>query len=312
MRALPPPTDARAIRNRIRAFADFAFAQQAAGDLDPAYPVIRWLLASDPPESRALAVVRYVAHYHVGSWWAAWSGQAADRDPNVAYRLPTGIERRGLRDPQRMRRHLREVYDIDFGTPGGMHAFLAPPADSSPADGWGHVVEQATRLWGNGRWAAYKTADLCAEVLGWRIAAPDTGMDGATGSRAGMETVYGEEVRGETPAQLEARAARLRLDARRANGIILKLSEVETVLCDFHSAAGGRYYPGHDVDQMAAQLTALEILGYDMGPVWRARAETLPHSALGELADPPWLAPDRARCRVFRDHGHILHADEGR
>ena len=38
------------------------------------------------------------------------------------------------------------------------------------------------------------------------------------------------------------------------------IEQVETILCDFHALAEGRYYVGHDIDQMQEQLDRARAL----------------------------------------------------
>ena len=66
-----------------------------------------------------------------------------------------------------------------------------------------------------------------------------------------------------------------------AMGVPLSWERLETVLCDFHSMVKGRYYVGHDIDQMLEQAEKAPPAIRDL--ILAARAATLPERYLGEV-----------------------------
>jgi hypothetical protein len=64
----------------------------------------------------------------------------------------------------------------------------------------------------------------------------------------------------------------------------------------------GRYYVGHDIDQMLGQID--RTTSAFVGEALAARYETLPYDYLGEHHD--WDGIDDARRKVYRDTGQIV------
>lgn len=299
---------------------EFARWHVASGDVDPAYPVLRALAdrAADD-EARLRFVLLYVAYYDLGSALAAWTAGAwrwGEPLEDRASRFPTGTERRGHRVPARLVAHLADL-DRLAREAGSLTAWLlAWVRSDDPLVNWRSVSEAVASVRGNGRWAAYKTAELLAEVLGWPLEAPDAGHATSTGPRAGLGAVIpaAAEVHGNTPpaiARLDAMTERLR-SALAAAEVDLPVSVLETVLCDWRSVLHGRYYVGHDIDLMAEQVARSVARGVLPGPEAR-------HVAIARAAsfDPMWLGEwsgwhgVRADLRTaYRDRGVIRWWDE--
>jgi Alpha-glutamyl/putrescinyl thymine pyrophosphorylase clade 2 len=267
-------------------YARFHRIQVASRDIDPVYPVYRQLAADLglTAEDRTRLVLLHVAYYHAGSALAALDG--------AHWRLPCGTERRGHRDDRQLRRHLDGLAQAG-AQPGGYTAFLRPRAGS-----WDALTARLRELPGNGRWAAYKAAEMLQKVCGYAVTAPDMGHAHSSGPRHGLALLYPGIPEGNSPADIARLDA---ISAALAAGLPAPVEEAETTLCDFHAMHGGRYYPGHDIDVMLAQLIAVQS-GLTAAFL-AARRAVLPPAYLGEIHG--WSGVDRGRCRAYRDTGQI-------
>lgn len=283
----------------------FAEAQRASGDMDPAYPVLRELLKANlmggkpTTEDRLWGTLLYLAHYNLSSglraWWRYphWAEEWT-ADAIAADRFPSGTERRGLRTPDRMAAHLRGLIQRAAGF-GGWEAWL-----TSRGRSWDAIMETVEEAPQNGRWAAFKLAELLQTVHGWEIEAPDIHAGGSTGPLAGLRALYPRE----EDDWLILAGERLVANSLSYRGVLLRPEELETVLCNWHALSDGRYYVGHDIDEMLE--SALKAPADVRDAILAARKASLPHEYLGELEDPPRLTMDRERMKAYRDRGEVV------
>jgi hypothetical protein len=302
-------------------FYTFAAEELACQDVDPAYPVLRELQAELGAEDRLWHTFLYVAFYNLGSAVEAFAHVNHPATlPDELAKLPTGIERRGLRTVEAMNHHLSSIVELrdEHGSLGQwlqaafelpdldelreIHKRDLPPEEAS----YLHLREILLRQpWNNGRWAAYKTAEILQKVNGYPIRATDMGNDDSSGPVSGLKLLWGDD-KPEGISELdwldelgEATQARLR-DNVHPN---IEIDEVETLLCDFHSLAQGHYYVGHDIDMMAEQLMKANPMW--VAPVWRARSRVFRVEDLAERrGEPPYV--DAARRKAYSDHGILL------
>jgi Amino acid:DNA transferase len=318
--ARPLDADARRVDGQLwDDFVSFSRLQLSTGDNDPAYPVLRILQADMGREQSIWHTLLYVAFYNIASATEAF---AYVNWPNVLpddlATLPTATERRGLRGGAPLNRHLASIVEIVE-----QHGSLVAWLTSSIPDGAELTMEQreeAYRIirdvklrepWGNGRWAAYKTAEILEKVNDMPLTATDMGNDESTGPRKGLELLYGK-VQGsgaEAIEQLDTLGAEtmMRLNAELLlNNQRVEIDEVETLLCDFHALAEGHYYVGHDIDQMYEQLKRHEEIrsGQFLFPVWRARSQVFPLRYLAERAE--YAGVDRDRMKAYQQLGAIV------
>jgi hypothetical protein len=297
----------------LAAFAEFARHMQSSQDIDPVYPVLKQLIADlelEQPEAEWL-VVLYLAFYEITSALTAFlaypeprlhvSSILADRE---VLKLPTGIERRGLRGGDTMQEHL-----LDWLTRFDGQSFFTSAAEwfaNDPYFNQGILDGYFQGVKFNGRWAAYKGTEVLHKVLGYPNAAADAGHENSSGPRQGL-TLFFPEVKGNNQVainKLDEQTEVLRL-ATRAHGVELAVEEVETLLCDFKSLAHGRYYCGHDTDLMLEGILA--------GPnrcrtqLLTARSGSMPQEYLGELHG--WEARDKAAMRAYVERGEVLHRE---
>lgn len=266
-------------------FQQFHTIQVDSCDVDPVYPVLSRVLTGATAEQRMWAALLHVAYYDLGSALAVYAACPTPRvPPEALLRLPCGTERRAHRDPRVLARHLAALTDL-YHLHGGLTQWLGDVLHG------GYPAANATLMsvWGNGRWASYKSCELLAHVMhaaepAWAGIIPtDMGHANSSGPRHGLELLLLDLPTGNTPtaiAYLDAVSADLCADLS-ASGADGTVCTVETSLCDFHGLANGRYYPGHDIDQMQTQLdrTRSDLTDAAFG----ARIATLPHTYLGEL-----------------------------
>jgi hypothetical protein len=173
-----------------------------------------------------------------------------------------------------------------------------------PKASWDRISRYGLlRVEGNGRWSAYKTAEMIKEVAGWPLAAPDMGHAYSSGPRQGLELLYPEALA--LQGKNDATAIRQLdwLSEVHAQKHKAPLEQCETTLCDFHSLVNGHYYVGHDIDQMMVQLAKAGD-GPLIQAAWRARRKVFSDSYRGEAGG--WHGVDRERCRAFKETGRIL------
>lgn len=299
-------------------YARFHDLATATGDVDPVYPVLRQMGRWYPPLTLAWMCFLHVAYYDLGSAMRATALLLNGEWVPELVTLPCGTERRGHRDPRVLKRHLEALVALD-NHHQGLDRFV------TSATGYGDLFGKALSIWGNGRWAAYKTCELLASVFGRPELAPtDMGHAHSSGPRQGLALVCTAPL----PLGNSAEAVR-RLNAISkalvnelwSRDLVATEPTAETTLCDFHALAGGRYYVGHDVDQMGMQLRrAMKAIGIDAletsardfiaatDPAADQGVGLLRAHAAGKTLF-PWRWPydvDKARRRVYRETGEII------
>lgn len=291
-------------------FYEFARWQVSSADNDPVYPVLRSVLDTlcierSSPEALQF-VLLYVAYYDLTSalyCWLAVDGWHGQDLPDDLAGLPTGIERRGLRTPDRMRRHLASIA-------GHLDSGLWPRRNGEPPRAaWRRTFADLQSPEFNGRWAAYKTSELLQKVLGWPLEPTDAGHEHSTGPLHGL-LLLDPGLKGATVAQLDDVTEDLRASVEDRLERSVDVAEVETLLCDWHSLVDGRYYVGHDIDQM--QTAGRQMLSDRVGaPEVPQTAAIINNSRLAAL-DPRWLGEvngwsgvRKPLRRLYRDSGRL-------
>lgn len=274
-------------------------------DMDPAYPVLKDVarVLDMRTEDRLWLVLLFTAYYHMGSLLSALSKcDLPTHAERAALDLPCATERRGHWYRPRLRKHLRAVQTI-ARAPGGLTGWFTSDLNGTPEENWRQVQHRAGLLPGNGRWASFKTTELVKEILGLELHAPDMQHAHSSGPRKGLGLLHSDLPTGNGPADvavLDRLSARLVTDMR-GRGLKVSVETAETSLCDFHSMASGRYYPGHDIDQMQLQLDAVPsaLTHYAQ----RTRRRVLPEHYLGEATGRTGI--DRQAMVCYRITGRI-------
>lgn len=281
----------------------FGRAHVASGDIDPTYPVLRHIVRSwalTPDEALWLTNL-YVAYYHLPSALMAFRMQPNPRLalPEEALTLPCGTERRGHRSPKALAAHLDAYRRATYPSQTG---YWCEGLTEDRTRNFAIVYRQALQLHGNGRWAAFKLADLYLHALDMPLDFPSMFLEESSGPRAGLALLYPEAAAG----RLGPWALILR-NAFAASGLPLSWDQLETVLCDFHSLAADRYYVGHDIDEMQARAFDTDLTVTELELVLEARRASFPPAYLGEAGG--WRGVDKERNRAYRTTGQILLRD---
>lgn len=288
---------------RLAVYSEWHRLQVRTGDLDPAYPVLRELAEVWDLDRDALCwlIALHVAYYHLGSALVAFSrtdgtarGVPANREGLQALGLldlPTATERRGHRSRGPLANHLLAIRETHLGGGYAWHA-------RSGWD-WTRLNDQLVSVTGNGRWAAYKTAELVQKVAGAPLVAADAGHRYSSGPRKGLELLFDDLPSGQGP-EVIATLDKATADLSNMLGEP-DLAQVETSLCDFHSLARGGYYLGHDIDAMQGQLLDPRVPDRTPDAVWTARSNAFASSLLGEAQG--WMGPRRDLKPLFRTYG---------
>lgn len=294
-----------ALTTRREDYYRFHEIQVECKDMDPAYPVLNDIgrtLDMDT-EHRLWLLLLFTSYYHLGSTMAALTRAT---EPTHARRaaldLPCATERRGHWHRPRLERHLKAIQEI-AAEPGGLTRFFLSDLNGTSEENWRQVQHRAGLIPGNGRWAAFKTTELIQQVIGADVAAPDMQHAHSSGPRKGLGLLYANLPGDNDPssiAVLDKLSADLVRDMK-LRGLKVSVETAETSLCDFHALVEGRYYPGHDIDQMQLQLMSVP------SPLdhyaWRIRRRTLPVHYLGELNGRAGI--DREAMICYRTTGKI-------
>jgi hypothetical protein len=240
-------------------YSRFHFLELISGDVDPVYRVLQQMAPELTRRQMALLSFLHVAFYDLGSALRAYGhlgGRADHRVIEQVIGFPTGTERRGMRDKPELRKHLTHLFDIDEAY-DGLHRW----AERFPT--YGELFGALQSIYGNGRWAAYKSCEL----LSWSMRSyqptarmwepTDMGHAFSSGPRHGLQLLWPEVLPTGHTANAVTRLDRISDELVRALqelGLTASHATCETTLCDFNSLFRGRYYSGHDIHQMGDQL----------------------------------------------------------
>lgn len=297
-------------RSKVRDVAAFAGWQLASTDIDPVYPVLRELQREMSEDEALWFTFVYVAFYNLPSATIFYPEllkslyDILPYVPRTLFSLPTGVERRGLRGGTNMINHLTDLVNIWEANGQSLRTWLTRDFTDDPRANWTALQATLRDVLFNGRWAAYKTGEILKVVNGFPVEPTDMGMAFSSGPRWGLDLLYGE-LRGNTPAvlrELDDRADDLLRILRGDYGLNIAIEQLETVLCDFHSLHEGRYYVGHDIDQMQEQILAAgdnDVLA----ALWDAREEALPQWTLGEVNG--WQGVRKPLKTLYRETGML-------
>lgn len=303
--ATPAYRDPKRLRADYQRFHELAVKTR---DVDPVYPVYKGLSRALELDAagRAWLVFCHVAYYHMGSSLAAFA--ATRRGPAEAasapIEMPVATERRAHWTRHRLSRHLADLERTARPFGGDMDAWARHDLPDDPKDAWDALTVRLQAIDGNGRWAAFKTAEMLQQICDLPVAAPDMGHAHSSGPRHGLELLYRGLPQGNSPTAVRAlnRYSDQLIGRLRTAGLQASTEETETTLCDFHSLWGGRYYVGHDIDQMLHQLN--QVPNDLTGLALVARKVTLSNDYLGELNG--WYGPDKARNSHYRRTGEVI------
>jgi hypothetical protein len=290
-----------------RTYAEFHTESVACNEIDDVYPCLKEfgeILELDPEQAVWLTFL-YVAYYNMNSTLQVFEKHRQPAVPEAdQLKLPTGTERRAHRVPAKLERHLGELVSIAENNGGLLNWIRKYVVHDSPTQSWDRVVVALESIYGNGRWASYKTAEMLWKVNGLPLQASDMGHAHSSGPRKGLALLYKDLPDGnnlEDVAELDRISLDL-LDKLTNLGVDAKIEEAETSLCDVYALAKGHYYMGMDIDAMLENL--LKCPSPLAEQMFEARKRVIPHHYLGELNG--WTGVDQNRKRVFKETGMLL------
>lgn len=246
--------------SKIEDYVSFHSMEINSGSVDPVYRVLDRMSQMLSSRETALLSFLHVAYYDFGSALRAFGrlgGRVDFGQVAPLARLRCGTERRGMRNPPELERHLKALFDIDARF-GGLDAW----AMNHP--GHGDLYGALQSIYGNGRWAAYKASELLSwsmrrhlgqDARAWE---PDNmGHAYSSGPRHGLALVTVLDLptgnSGTAVRRLDGLSTRL-VHYLQGCGVYASQATAETTLCDFNSLAQGHYYPGHDIHQLYGQI----------------------------------------------------------
>src|SRR5260221_1228294 len=223
-------------------FVEYSTVQMRNNDLDPEYLVLGHFTQGASLENAVWATILHVSYCHIISLLLALQRfpEPAPLD-DWALKLPIFVDRRNLRGGK-LGQHINHWLEVKHAY-GGLVPYLTDQFGDSPTDNWLSLRQKLLAIWGNGRWAGYKTAEILWRIHGFAVYPTDMDNSNSSGPRKGLAFFYGP-VAGNTPAviaHLDAQAEDL-LARLQAEGIDIEIDELETMLCEFHSMPEGRYY----------------------------------------------------------------------
>ena len=281
-------------------YVAFHTEQIVSWDIDPIYPVLQYINKDVDNESALWLTFLHVAYYHIGSALAVWHEHPYPVVPSDAMlRLPCGTERRAHRSPDKLKRHLTHLLEH-----APIETFVQRAITSDPRRSWSRMEIMLQSIWGNGRWATYKTSEMLMKVNGLPLEATDMGHKNGSGSKHGLKLLYPNAPTGNTQRDIMLldRMSLELVERLRAEGAPATLETAETSLCDFHSMLEGRYYVGYDIDAMISQLRAVPSALTEKA--FEARCATIPVEYLGEING--WDTTDDERKRAYKQQRAIL------
>ncbi len=290
----------------LKEMVEFGRPYLHSWDIDPVYPVMKAV-----QDARRLPPMR--RHWLTAMYWVWYDMGSAERvfgaypEPGVKLLgvpvLPTGTERRGMRGEVGKDRALQTLNHLvsTMWLRRNYDTMYDGKIVSDPKERWALIYKSVLTVPNCGPWAAYKWCDLCKNVLGYEITAPDIGVGGQgknAGPVPGMVQLTGLDWR--RCAKDTALQEQL-LNVIRAEGLPLDgLEEMETLFCDYNSMTHGRYYVGHDIDVQHEQF----IRGDVPEEYWEARREVFPRSFLAEYN--LWDGPRKDLNKYYVNTGKIF------
>lgn len=279
-------------------------------DVDPLYPILKELERSMGDEGALWFTFLYMAYYNVASAAVAWKHLPQPGFHNGLPKLDIATERRNLRG-NKLRPHL-DNYVTAIDRHGSQTAFLQQRWGANPIHNYEAFWLTAQTLWQNGRWAAFKWSEILKKVHGWNLAAPDMRMEFCSGPKAGLMDLFG--LRADPGVDALNEYGVILIEATQAEGLdVGDWETLETVLCNFHSLRAGRYYIGHDIDELQDVIEHSPPDADTRAWLYEARKAVLPHEYLGELGG--WQGVDKTANRLYRDArviysrvGNLSHA----
>jgi hypothetical protein len=278
-------------------------------DFDAEHPVLRWLIVRDsiPDEAAVWLSFLYMAFYDEASAWVTFRASDPFTVPaDVA--LPIGTNRRNLFG-SRIRTHFESLAaERRTAREWPRHDFTGDPAGD-----WDRLRASLGRVWGNGRFGVYTTAEMLQKVNDFPVEVTGFDNKGSSAPADGLRRLYGLD-RDAPLAELDCRAEEaagwVRALGCRPNYTAVDRGVVESVLCNYSATCRGRFYSGRNVDRQQGRILRVEAMGHDLTDIWDARAAVLRRADLGEFGG--WVGIDKTRLTHYKRTGEMLWSPEKR
>jgi len=286
---------------QFRDFARFTRVMVGTQDLDPIYPLLRYMIRSArvDREPAHWLLYLYLSSYNVVTAWEAFQrfpdpvgrdgGKTFEREFMewwVRTEPRVNVERRGLRGDRIGHALFPYISETSYDTQVGWLGKGIASTDSYT--NYEALWIQVQTLPQVGRWAAFKWLDLLQHVLDYPIAPPDMRLADCSGPREALEALYVERLPpGYWDGRMVSRVGVLNQLAHELReglatlGVEVTWDVLETVLCNFYSMMKGKYYCGHDIDEHLHDMA--ESVRID---VWlNARSAVFDRRLLGEIGN---------------------------
>ena len=283
-------------------YMNFASLHMETWDVDPVYPILREMhKALNLDEETAIwHSLSYIAWYNMASGnWIFHNTKGPEYMTAKDYEtLRVATFRRNLRGPHKMIHHYQDLAQCrNFY--GSYRDWLTFNFEGDPRKDFVTCQTNVKDCWGNGVWAAHKTAEILEKVHNFPIKSSDMGGDGwmiSPKPRKGLELFFGEITEREECLAGGDILYEKTLEA----GLQCDIAEVETFLCDFYSLATGTFYSGKVIDTVLASLTDAPSKVDTNNDIYIARIQSpIPNYCLGEVGDPRWFRVDKERTPVY-------------
>lgn len=294
--------------SRLPHFIQFGKHLIGSKDIDPVYPVLRRLERGLTEEQKLWMSFLYVGWYHLpvaAEVFDLFPEPNRDLLNYINPKFPTGIERRAHRGGN-ITKHLEDFFSKIESAGGIKWYFTNGLYHDDHRQNWMVMNERLQQIHGNGRWAAYKHCEILRRVHHLPLEAPDMGNRFSSGPREGLATLYG-------PLEGQGDAVILTLDKQgldlqrrlKKQGLAVDIEQLETILCNWKSLVKGKYYVGHDIDEMQEQIRRYPFVNKATSrQLFSARKMALPRHYLGELNG--WEGIDKQRMAAYRDRNKIV------
>ena len=287
------------MKNALNDYASLHWGETESWDIDPGYPVLRDVGDSlRNEEAKAWLVLRHAAFYHLGSSLRSFSEAPSLHDlPTNHLRYPVSANRRGHRSSERLSAHWASLLG-QIEQYGSAQNFLTPQLDGK--QGWSELFNRAQTVHGNGRYFAYKIAELSKEVMGHNITAPDAGHAHSSGPRRGLEWIYPNLPKGNTDTAIQT----LNTITEQLASTIGEpaIERVETSLCAFDSLNKGKNYLGLYIDEQQHEL--LQAQSDLTSEAFKARQRHIPRPYLGESMG--WEGVQKHKMSIYLKEGRLV------
>ena len=251
--------------------------------------------------------------YNDGSAYRAFAETGKKiRMPNIEF--PIDVQRRNLRGI-RIFKHFEQLL-LRRRSYGSLRAYFTHNFTGDKRRDWMILQENLLGIWGNGRWAAYTTAEVFQKVHDFPVIPATIGIVGASGPLAGMKALFGTG----SEAYYNRKAdwlfdkilSTFTPDVPGLTKGYLDLAMMESVLCDWAGMLKGNFYAGRNIDRMQGRILKVdrEKPGFDFKELWDVRQRVFPLETLGE--DHGWEGIDKERLKAYKLHKKILRPEDER